>query len=235
VGILLTVKNDGTLYPLGIKWTGESRFQLMAPTRDKTEETYGDGEHDFGTELGVGDCQLSCVSEEGLTKDEMNTLKATIAGQLNSLREYELLVWESDPGKGLYIRISGTVEFTDHPNWFEATIPIKYQPLWVSVEEQSHIGSGIITNAGTFEAPLVVEITGATTDPTVIVGNKTMVYAGTLAVGDVLVIDTDKQTAKYNGVNAIANYNRVFPRLTPGENSVTAGDNVIIKWRSCWI
>lgn len=232
---MIIIKNDGTVDPFGIKWTGESQFQLLAPTRDISETTYADGEYDFGTELEVGNYQLSCVSNEGLTKDEMSILKDTLVRQLILWRNYDLLIWECDPEKGLYTKISGAVEFVDRPTWIEVNIPLKYQPLWVGVNEQIQAGSGTVANDGTFKSPLVVEIPGTTTNPQVIIGSETMVYSGALAAGDKLVIDTMNMTVKFNGVNALGNYNGVFPKIPPGKTNIIAGSNVTLKWRHFWI
>ena len=232
----VTIMNDGTLSPLSLKVTGESQYQLMPPTRDKTEQVFADGEVDFGTELGTGEKRLSCITSDGLSVAEKRALQTEIAGQLNALREYFLLKRECMPDKALYACLVGRVEFIEHPNWFEVIIPLKYQPIWVSTVEHTLVGNGTITNAGTFEAPFVVEIVGTATNPSVTVGGEIMQYDGTLAAGDVLVIKTGNiMTAKVNGANAMANYNRVFPMLQAGETTVVAGDNVMIKWRDCWI
>lgn len=231
----VTIMNDNTLSPLSLEVTGESQYELMPPTRDKTEQVFADGEIDFGTELGTGEIRLSCISADGLTVAEKRALQGEVAGQLNALRKYFLLKWECMPDKALFACLVGRVEFVEHADWFEVIIPLKYQPLWVSTDEHTAVGSGTITNAGTFEAPFVVEITGTAVEPSITVGGEVMQYDGTLAAGDKLVIDTDKMTAKVNGVNAAAKYNGVFPKLQAGDTAVVAGDNVTIKWRDCWI
>ena len=237
MGVVLevTIMNDNTLYPLSLKVTGESQYELMPPTRDSTEQVFADGEIDFGTELDTGEKRLSCISADGLTVAEKRALQGEVAGQLNALRQYFLLKWECMPDKALFACLVGRAEFVEHADWFEVIIPLKYQPLWVSTDEHTAVGGGIITNVGTFEAPFVVEITGTAVSPSVTVGGEVMQYDGTLAAGDVLVIDTGKMTAKVNGVNAAAKYNRVYPKLQVGDTAAVAGDNVTIKWRDCWI
>lgn len=231
----VTIMNDGTLSPLSLKVTGESQYELMPPTRDRTEQIFADGEIDFGTELETGEIRLSCVTTDGLTVAEKRALQGEVAGQLNALRNQFLLKWECMPDKALYASLVGRAEFTEHAGWFEVIVPLKYQPIWVSTVEHTAAGNSTITNAGTFESPFVVEITGTAVAPSVIIGGETMQYNGTLAAGDVLEVDTGTMTAKVNDVNAMANYNGVFPKLQAGETTVIAGANVTIKWRDCWI
>jgi phage-related protein len=231
----VTIMNDRTLAPLSLKWTGESQYELMPPTRDRTEQVFADGEVDFGTELEAGEVRLFCITADGLTVAEKRALQGEVAGQLNALRNCFLLKWECMPDKALFASLVGRAEFIEHADWFEVIILLKYQPIWVSMIEHTAAGSGAITNAGTFEAPFVVEITGTAEAPRVTVGGEIMQYNGTLAAGDVLVVDTGTMTAKVNGINAMANYNGVFPKLQAGETAVIAGSNVTIKWRDCWI
>jgi len=235
---MLTIKTDGTIYSLGIKWTGNSIFELMPPTRDITESTYADGVIDFGTELETGEIELQCVSNDGLTKAEIATLKATLTGELNSLRSYDMLTFESDPEKALYVRLARRPEITEHPGWFEITITLKYKPIWVSVDEQELVGSGTIENEGTFDAPLVIEIEGPVIDPAVTVGEETLSYDGTLEVSDILIIDTGTKTAKLNSDNALGDLTGdIDIQLPIGETEVTAatGGTTTFKWRHCWI
>jgi phage-related protein len=231
----VVVANDGAISHISLKVTGESQYELMPPTRDKTEQVFADGEVDFGTMLDTGEIRLFCTTADGLTVAEKRALQGEVAGQLNALREYFLLKWECMPDKALLACLVGRAEFIEYADGFDVVIPLKYQPLWVSTVEHTAVGSGTITNTGTFEAPFVVEITGDGTSPSVTVGGEVMQYDGTLAAGDKLVIDTGKMTAKVNNVNAMAKYNRVFPKLQVGDTAVVAGDNTMIKWRDCWI
>jgi hypothetical protein len=231
----VVVANDGAISHISLKVTGESQYELMPPTRDKTEQVFTDGEVDFGTMLDAGEMRLFCTTADGLTVAEKRALQGEVAGQLNALRQYFLLKWECMPDKALFACLVGRAEFIEYADGFDVIIPLKYQPLWVSTDEHTAVGSGTINNAGTFEAPFIVEITGTAVEPSVTVGGETMQYDGTLAAGDKLVIDTDKMTAKVNGVNAAVKYNRVFPKLQAGDTAVVAGDNVTIKWRDCWI
>jgi phage-related protein len=253
VVVMLILKTDGTLEPLGLKWTGESRFELLPPTRENKESVYADGEIDFGTELETGEMELHCVSDEGLTKAEITALKAALVGQLNSLRSYNMLIFESDSDKALYVRLARRPEITDYPGWLEVALALKYKPFWVSADEQNHVGSGTVANKGTVEAPLIVEVSGPVSNPVVFVGDESLEYAGELNDDDVLYIDTGKKTVKLNSDNALGNYNGAFPLLAPGgtkvkyeavpqTQSVDLGgvydgktNNAVFRWRHCWI
>ncbi|HHY13011.1 MAG TPA: hypothetical protein GX529_10330 [Firmicutes bacterium] len=230
----VTIMNDNTLAPLSLKWTGESQYELMPPTRDKTEQVFADGEVDFGTMLDTGEKRLFCTTADGLTVAEKRALQGEVAGQLNALREYFLLKWECMPDKALQAYLVGSVEFVENADWLDVIIPIKYQPLWIGTTEHTKTGGGTVVNGGNFEAPFIMEITGDGTKPSVIVGNQTMEYKNTLASGDKLIIDTDNMTAKVNGINAIW-YNGVYPKLQVGETAIVANNNVTIKWRDCWL
>jgi phage-related protein len=64
-----------------------------------------------------------------------------------------------------------------------------------------------------------------------------MTYTGTIGVNSELVVDTEKLTATLDGQNALPNYNEVFPKLQPGDNTVVAATEgtTIIKWYDRWI
>lgn len=235
---MLTVKIDGTVDPLGLKLLRGSQMELLAPTRNWVEEIPGiDGDFDFGSELDTGRMELRCVSPSGLSKDDKSALRLDLVLKLDGLRDYDLLVWESDPGKGVYVRLDGRPEIEDHKHMVEVRIPLRYQPVWVATSEKSRVGSGTLANEGTVEAPMVITIQGPVTNPSVVVGGSTLTYTGSLASGDVLTIDTENMTVKFNGVNALAYYSGGFPRLQSGDTVVAAAaaGTTSITWRDRWI
>jgi hypothetical protein len=78
---MITIKIDGTVEPFGLKWLRDSRFQLLAPTRDKTDSSDEfDGEVDFGTELSAGNIDLKCVTNEGLSRQQIVSKKNRVSG-----------------------------------------------------------------------------------------------------------------------------------------------------------
>ena len=83
----------------------------------------------------------------------------------------------------------------------------------------------------------MVEIVGLVTNPSVVINGETMTYTGTVTASDKLVIDTERMTVTFNGANAMANYNKVFPKLAVGDNVVTAasGGTTIVRWLNRWL
>jgi hypothetical protein len=195
----------------------------MAASRDGLEEVDGmDGAVDFGSELGTGDITLDLVSADGLTQAEIVTLRNTTVAYLNQLRDYGILTWEADPGKVLAIRLNGKPERDpDIIGALKISVPLICQPLWTTFAEHTLTGSGTVINGGTFETPVVVEIRGPCTNPSVTIGSYTMTYTGSLTLSDTLIIDTGALTATFNGVNALT-FNGVFPKLEMGANTVIA-------------
>jgi hypothetical protein len=62
-----------------------------------------------------------------------------------------------------------------------------------------------------------------------------LTYTGSLLEGGTLILDTEKKIAKIGNINAMGNYNKVFPLLYPDtELSVVADSNVAIKWHDKW-
>lgn len=235
---MITIKTDGTVEPFGLRWLRDSRFQLLAPTRDKTDSSDEfDGEVDFGTELSAGNIDLKCVTDEGLSRQQIISKKTELAGLFNALRNGDWLTWESDSGKKIFVKLDGRVEMQEFPSWLQVSIPLKTDPLWLGANEKTHIGSGILVNEGTFETSVIVEVRGIVTNPEISIGGKTLRYEGTVGETDLLVIDTDKITVTFNGINALASFTGSFPKLPPGETEVIAPANgtTTFKWRDCWI
>ncbi len=236
--VMITLKNDSTLDPLGLYWLPDSRLPLIASTRDiKEESDEYDGEVDFGTELSGFEGQLRCVTDEGLSKEEIAEKKTKLAKLLNLLRTGDFLMVESDPDKKIFVRLSGRVEVQDAVSWFRVNIPIRWDPLWVSVEEKEHTGDGTLENEGTLETPLIMEVSGTVTDPEIVVGEDILAYEGTVGETDMLFINTDKKTVTFNGVNALASFTGTFPKIPPGETvvSVPLDGTTRFRWRDSWL
>lgn len=232
----IVIKGDGTVDPFGLYWLRESKFSLLAGTKGGLEEVAGmDGAIDFGTEFSADEIILELISGE-LTQVEKIALRNTVVGQLNQLREYGTLAYESDPAKVMAVRLNGKPSQQDIPGRFRISIPLLCQPLWYGDTEYSLTGSGTATNLGTFETPVIVEVRGPCTNPSVSVNGITMTYTGLLGSGDIIIIDTGALTATLNGVGALT-FNGAFPTLLPGDNTVVAatGGTTIFKWRDCWL
>lgn len=233
----LIVTTEGRLEPLGVIVLSDSRKDLMPETRDYSEEIPGrHGEIDFGTEFKARIIELHVATDDGLSPREKEQLKRKIAMYLNPLAGKKKLVFLDDPEVEYEVKFAGRIEPNNHPTWFDFIIPLKMSdPFIISVNEKSLTGSGTITNEGTIATGLIIEIAGAVTNPTVVIGSDTLQYTGTISAGQKLVIDTEKMTAKIGNTNVLMNYNGVFPKLPPGSLNVTAGSNVTIRWKDKFI
>lgn len=232
-----TVTTENILTPLDVYVTGDSREDLMPEAEDIAETIPGrHGEISFGSKLKSRFLELHVVTDDGLTVAQKKQLKRDIANHLNPLNGVKALVFADEPDKTYMVKYAGKISLDDMADCFEFTIPFKMcDPFIISTTEKTLTGSGTIVNDGTVETSFIVEIIGDGTSPSVTVDGENMHYDGTLAAGDVLTIDTGKMTVTANGVNAMAKYNGVFPKLQVGDTVVTAGDNVTIKWHNRWI
>jgi phage-related protein len=234
----LSVDSDGILQPLGVKVVGDSRYEILPGTREYTEPIPGRaGEFDFGCDFEPRILELHCAMEV-LAQNRPAAIR-TIASQLNPLSGAQSLTFADEPGKVYSVRYSGKLEIKNkYPTWFDFIIPFKmFDPYILGAVQKSLTGSGTATNDGNVAAPFTLTIQGAVTNPSVTVGGYTMIYNGTVALGSVLIIDTEKLTAMLDGVNALPNFNGVFPRLQPGDNAVTAaaGGTTVLNWLDRWI
>ncbi len=230
---MITIKNDGTIEPFGIKILRESRLQLTAPTRDITESSDEfDGEVDFGTELKNGSWVLAGVTDEGLSATEKMQVRRNLATHINNLRiNGAYFAYESDTDKKIFVKAEGRAEIEEYPTWLKVHIPLKVNPYWESVTEKQFTGSGIITNEGTLDTPLIIDVRGLVTDPEVVVNGRILKYNGTLTAMDTLTIDAEHAIVTFNGINALKYYKGGFPALPIGETAVVAADGGVTTFR----
>jgi predicted phage tail component-like protein len=233
------VTTDMILQPLGLLVTKINR-SLMPPTRENTEEIPGrHGEIDFGSEFGSDMIELEVASDDGLTAEEIESTKRTLAQKLNPAVGERDLVLENENNKNYKVKYSGKIPLDKYPTWMKFVIPFKItNPFANAVNEKSLTGSGTITNEGTFETPIIIEIPGPATSPTVSVGTSVISYTSTIAAGQTLIIDTATQTAKIGSVNAIAQVSGdIDILLEPGVNVsiVPSISSTVIKWRDKYL
>jgi len=232
------VDSNNVLQPLGvIVLRCKGREDLLPGTRENAEEIPGrHGEIDFGSEFRPRLLELYVAKNTDSAAREQ--LKRTFAKFLNPLQGAKPLIFADDTDKTYYVKYAGKIDLSQWPDYMEFTIPLKASdPIIIGTWEKVQTGSGTLTNEGTFETPLVIEIAGTVTNPSVVVGGQTLSYTGSLASGDELVIDTGLMTVTFNGVNSLGNYSGGFPKLQPGETAVTAAaaGTTTWKWRDRWI
>lgn len=230
------IDEHNVLQPLGVKVIRGVEF--IRNTREYSEAAPGaDGEYYFGSEMEAGLINLPCFVTT--TPDTWDAKEAEIMGYLNPKLGQQELTFANRPGKVYNVVYAGQLKFAEEgPGYRKFTIPFKvYKAHGNSVTQSSLVGSGTAINGGNDETPMIVEIIGPVTNPSVTVNGKTMTYTGALTSSDALLIDTEKLTCTFNGANALANYNGVFPMLAVGNNTVTAASagTTTVKWYNKFI
>lgn len=235
---MITFTTDGIALPFNIQLSAETKLPFMPSTRDLSDEKdSADGDIDQGTEFKADDGVIRGIIEFSCI-EERNTIEENLLGQLYECLSYQELVRESNPDKYLLVRLSGKPEIVPYASWFDITIPLKCQPFWYSTEEHVLVGNGTILNAGTFETGVIIEFSGYSSEPSIEFGETFLEHSLAINVGQKLIIDTNACTVKRNSANAMVGYNNVFPKIPHGEVvSVYSpwGNQVVYKWRDCWI
>ena len=231
------VTPEGVLSPLGVMILRDSRHDMLPTTRDNTVSVPGrHGAYDFGSEFNQRNMELHVASQGVIDIAKRAEIKRTLARYLNPLIGAQPLIFADDIEKTYMVKYAGQIDLSLFKRWLEFTIPFTGEPVIVGSFEKQHIGSGILINEGTYEAPLIIRIAGAVTNPSVVVGGRTLTWTGIMAAGDVLEINTEHMTVTRNGINALANYAGGFPRIQPGETAVTAAAaETAWRWRDRWI
>ena len=228
---------DNILKPLNVLVVGDSRLDLFPQLKEYAEEIPGKhGETHFGSNLGSRPLELHVASMDGMTPEEKEEFKRLCARYLNPVSGSKPLVFWDDLDKTYNVKCAGKIDPEQYADWLEFTIPFKMTAPYIEGSfEVAVVGSGTLTNAGNTETPLTIEISGPATNPSVTIGGDILSYAGTIASGKKLVIDTKRQTVEIDGENVAHNYNGMFPLLPPGDTIAVATPNVTTRWRNKWI
>lgn len=226
---------DGILKPLGVRVLRDSYVDIIPSVKNYTEEIPGKhGEVDFGSELNKRLVELHVITDE-MTPEERENFKRQYSKHIVS-DETRTLIFESDMDKAYEVKYAGKINPTDYPYQTEFVIPFKMsQPLIESSEIKQLIGSGVLTNDGNFETPLIIEVEGFAMYPKIIIGDTVLEYTGNILAGQKLIIDTEKRTAKIGSTNVLHNFNGEFPLPQPGSVNVIAENNVTIRWRDKYL
>jgi phage-related protein len=227
------VTTDRMLQPLGVYVIGSNKNELLPSTRDITEEVPGrHGEIDFGSEFKARLLELHVATPDGLTAEEKKTLARNMAKFLNPVSGTKKLIYLDDENVMYVVKYSGKIDLTKYPSWMEFVIPFKMSdPFILSVLQNSLTGPGTVTNSGTFETPVLIEIPGPANNPTVSVGGNVLSYGAYVSTGTSLYIDTEAKTVKNGSVNAVADFSGSFPQLAVGDTEVDGSISAtIFKW-----
>lgn len=231
------VTSEGMLSPLGVLVLRDSKHDLLPATRDNAVSVPGrHGVYDFGSEFNQRVLELHVASRGVIDITKRAEIKRTLAKYLNPLIGAQPLIFADDIEKTYMVKYAGQIDLSLFKRWLEFTIPFTGEPIIIGSFEKQHIGSGILINDGTYEAPLIIRIAGAVTNPSVVVGGRTLTWTGVMVASDLLEIDTENMTVRHNGINALAGYTGGFPRIQPGETAVTAAvASTTWHWRDRWI
>jgi len=228
---------DNILNPLGILITRDTREEILPAIKKYIETVPGkQGEYNFKTELKAKTLELTAVTPEGLTPKEKIDLKRLFAKYLSPLNGEKSLVFADDIERQYKVRYSGKINPDNFPSWFRFAIPFKMSsPFVIGSFENMQIGKGTIENKGNIDTHVIIEISGLTTNPSLIFNGEELSYTGTINASETLVIDTYKQTAKIGDLNVLDNWCKIFPILKPGTIDVAMSNNIAIKWRAKWL
>ena len=210
--------------------------EFIKNTREYSDKVPGmDGEIYFGSEFEAGIINLPCFI--ATTPDTWDTAESLIMQYLNPKLGEQDLTFANRPGKVYKVVYAGQLKFIDEgPFYRKFSIPFKYHTGKATASSQSTLaGSGTAVNGGNDVCPIIVEIVGPVTNPSVTVAGLIMSYTGQVTASDKVVIDTKKRTCTFNGVNALGNFNSVFPKLAVGNNTISvSGGTVTTKWFNNW-
>jgi len=231
------IDSNNILQPLGVLVLQDSRYDLMPSLKEFTEEVPGKhGEINFGNKLSSRLLELHVASMDGLTPEQKEALKRDIAKHLNPITGAKNLVFADDLEKTYVVKYAGKIDLTQYADWMEFVIPFKMaNPYLIGSFEKKLSGSGTLTNSGNVETPVIIQVAGAITNPTITLGTYTLTYTSTIPDDQTLVVDTEKKTVTLNGNNVLNNWSGGFPKLQPGNTSVTADSKVTFIWRERWV
>jgi len=207
--------------------------------KDYAEQVPGkDGEILFGVDMEAGLISLPCIVST--TPETWDAKEAQIMAALNPKLGVQNLTFANRPGKVYNVLYVGQLRFVEEgPGYRKFTLPFKSHDPVIRASTQSTLtGPGTAVNSGNDACPIIVEVVGPVTNPSVTIGSKTITYTGQITASDTLIIDTEKLTATFNGANALANLEGLSPSvvLAVGNNTITAAEagTTTVKWYNRW-
>ncbi len=242
-GVDFYVNENRILEPLGLVVLRDSRADLFPRLKERVQEIPGrHGEIYFGSRLEPRLIELSVVIQEEFSSlQEREQKKREIARYLNPTHGVKVLVFADEPEKQYFVKYSGSIDVTQYASWFEFTIPFKCSDPYIysdtSKTKLVSSGSTILTNSGNVSIPFIVKVYGVSDQPSIAIAGKVMQWDSDVEIGKVLIIDTGRLTAVYDGLNALPVHNKVFLKLAPGDNTVSVfgGGTFEFTWIEKWV
>jgi predicted phage tail component-like protein len=232
---------------LGVFMRSKNR-QLLPATSDQYKEIPGmDGSHLFPDSLKDRYIDIDC-SVRGASVLDLRSKARLIAAWLYTPARAKL-IFDDEPGVFYWAKLTNQVDLQQMFVLGEFSLqfrclPYAYSVSPVVVEEDFANGDSItITNLGTANTPVFIEITGLdisgyTAFPalgvgvcpdislselgqgiTLTINGDECSYTGSIT-DDVVYIDTDRMTVQLNGSNALRYHDGTFPMLVPGDNAI---------------
>lgn len=230
------------LVPLYLKidWAS-TEIQVMPETETTTIEMPGtDGSIVEDTTYKDRMFQLVGFSEQGLTKQQKEELKASITEVLNATKNQTKKLTIQSRGTSFDVKYDGQANITEGPSYVKATIPFRASPYGYETFEHELDGRGLIDNYGVADMGTIHKIKGPIQNPTFVLGDKTFIWNGTVPEDKTLVINNGMLTcylvdALGNKTNARADLEGDFYKIPAGQSVVlNADDNTAENMVTTW-
>lgn len=230
------------LVPLYLKidWAS-TEIQVMPETETTTIEMPGtDGSIVEDTTYKNRMFQLVGFSEQGLTKQQKEDLKADITEVLNATKNQTKKLTIQSRGTSFDVKYDGQANITEGPSYVKATIPFRASPYGYETFEHELEGRGLIDNYGVADMGTVHKIKGPIQNPTFVLGDKTFTWNGAVPEDKTLVINNGMLTcylvdALGNKTNARADLEGDFYKIPAGQSVVlNADDNTAENMVTTW-
>ena len=230
------------LVPLYLKidWAS-TEIQVMPETETTTIEMPGtDGSIVEDTTYKDRMFQLVGFSEQGLTKQQKEDLKADITEVLNATKNQTKKLTIQSRGTSFDVKYDGQANITEGPSYVKATIPFRASPYGYETFEHELDGRGLIDNYGVADMGTIHKIKGPIQNPKFVLGDKTFTWNGAVPEDKTLVINNGMLTcylvdALGNKTNARADLEGEFYKIPAGQSVVlNADDNTAENMVTTW-
>lgn len=227
-------------FDLKIDWNS-TKIQVMPEAENTVIEMPGmDGSIIADTTYKDRLFSIVAFSEEGLTKQQRETLKAKIDQILDATKHQTKKLTVQARSTSFDAKYDGQAEIVSKGNYVKATIPLVVGPYGRNLFDNELYGSGLIWNEGdTYLAP-VHTITGPVVNPAFTLGTEDFVWNGTVQEGYTLIIDHGKMTCALidiNGkkTNGLAKLKGKFQKIDVGKSAVlNASPNTEAHIKTDW-
>ena len=230
------------LVPLYLKidWAS-TEIQVMPETETTTIEMPGtDGSIVEDTTYKDREFQLVGFSEQGLTKQQKEELKASITEVLNATKNQTKKLTIQSRGTSFDVKYDGQANINEGPSYVKATIPFRASPYGYETFEHELDGRGLIDNYGVADMGTIHKIKGPIQNPKFVLGDKTFTWNGTVTKDKTLVINNGMLTcylvdALGNKTNARADLEGDFYKIPAGQSVVLnandeTAENMVTTW-----